>query len=65
MMLIFYSSSGLFAQTITLANNGTQVTAASVSQGTTNHILHKISLAVTGANATLTKIQCTTAGTYL
>ncbi|MFH0864559.1 MAG: hypothetical protein V1904_00070, partial [Bacteroidota bacterium] len=70
-----YSGSGTFTiqvtgpaggtPAITLANNGTQVTAANVNQGTTNHVLHKFSLAVTTANATLTGLQCVTAGTYL
>ena len=49
--------------TITLADNGT-VAAANVNQGTTNHVLHKFSLAVTTANATLSGITATTAGTY-
>lgn len=48
---------------ITLADNGTQVTAANVTQGTTAHVLHKSQLAVTVANATLTGMTCTTAGT--
>jgi len=50
---------------ITLADNGTQVTAANVSQGATNHVLHKSSLAVTTSNATLTGMTCTTNGTYI
>jgi hypothetical protein len=49
---------------ITLADNGTQVAAANVNQGTTNLILHKSQLSVTSANATLTGMTCTTAGTY-
>ena len=49
---------------ITLADNGTQVAAANVAEGTTNHILHKFQLAVTTANATLTGVACTTAGNY-
>jgi hypothetical protein len=47
---------------ITLANNGTQVAAANVAQGATNHVLHKISLSVSSSDATLTGIQCVTAG---
>ncbi len=50
---------------ITLANNGTQVTAANVPQNTLNHVLHKFQLSVINANATLTGINCTTNGTYL
>ncbi len=49
---------------ITLANNGTQVAAANVAAGTTAHVLHKFSLAVATANATLTAVAFTTAGTY-
>ncbi len=49
---------------ITLADNGSQVTASSVAAGTTNVILHQSSLAVTTANATLTGVSFTTAGTY-
>ncbi|HET7818286.1 MAG TPA: T9SS type A sorting domain-containing protein, partial [Bacteroidia bacterium] len=48
---------------ITLADNGT-VAAANVKQGTSNHTLIKISLAVITADATLTGLQATTAGTY-
>jgi hypothetical protein len=50
---------------ITLADNGTQITAANVNQGTTNHVVHKSSLAVTTANAILTGMTCTTNGTYI
>ncbi|MDX1903913.1 MAG: T9SS type A sorting domain-containing protein [Thermonemataceae bacterium] len=49
---------------ITLADNGTQITAANVAQGTSAHVLHKFSLAVTTANTTLTGVQVTTIGTY-
>jgi len=49
---------------IALANNGSQVPTANVAKGTTNQVLHQISLAVTGANTTLTGMQCITAGTY-
>ena len=49
---------------ITLADNGTQVAAAGVVAGTTAHILHKFSLAVATANATLTGVSFTSAGTY-
>lgn len=50
---------------ITLSDNGTQITASDVNQATTAHILHKSALAVTTANATLTGMTCTTAGTYV
>jgi autotransporter-associated beta strand protein len=50
--------------TIALANNGTQVAAADVQAGTTNHVLLKASLGVTVANATLTNVSFTTAGSY-
>ncbi|MBI4647220.1 MAG: hypothetical protein HY738_11700 [Bacteroidia bacterium] len=48
---------------ITLADNGTQVTAATVPKGTLNHVLHKSKLTVSTANATLTGMTCTTTGT--
>lgn len=50
---------------ITLADNGTQVSVANVNSGTSNHILHKFSLAVANSEATLTGITVTTAGTYV
>lgn len=49
---------------ITLANNGTQITAADVNQGTNSQVLSKIQFDVTTANAELTGLKCTTAGTY-
>ncbi len=49
---------------IALANNGTQVTAANVNEGTSAHVLHKFQLGVTAADATLTGVNCTTAGGY-
>ena len=51
--------------TIALADNGTQIVAANVSQGTTNVILNKIQLGVSVANASLTGMSCVTAGNYL
>jgi len=52
--------------TITLANNGTQVTAANVPQATTDLILHKLQLTVSNANANLIGIaNVVTTGTYL
>ena len=50
---------------IVLSDNGTQVTAADVNQGTTAHILHKFQLAISTANASLTGMTCTTAGSYV
>jgi hypothetical protein len=49
---------------ITLSDNGSQVSSANVTVGTNNHILHTFKLDVTTANATLTGMICTTAGTY-
>jgi hypothetical protein len=53
------------AASIALSDNGTQVAAANVNQGTTNLVLHKFKLDVTTANATLTGMTCTTGGTYV
>jgi hypothetical protein len=53
-----------FVPAITLANNGTQVGTANVAAGTTAQVLHKFSLAVATANAALTTVAFTTAGTY-
>ncbi|OFX16748.1 MAG: hypothetical protein A2033_18310 [Bacteroidetes bacterium GWA2_31_9] len=50
--------------TVVLADNGTQVAAANVNQGTTDHVLHKFSLAVSSVNTTLSGVTCTTAGNY-
>ncbi|HRT05226.1 MAG TPA: autotransporter-associated beta strand repeat-containing protein, partial [Kiritimatiellia bacterium] len=49
---------------VTLADNGTQVAAGNVAAGTANHVLHKFSLAVSSADATLTAVGFTSAGTY-
>ncbi len=51
--------------TITLADNGTQITAANVGGGISNWVLHRSSLTVTAANATLSGMTCTTFGTYV
>ena len=48
-----------------MANNGTQVTAANVSQGVTDHVLYKFQLSISAANTTLAGLTCTTTGTYL
>jgi hypothetical protein len=48
-----------------MANNGTQVTAANVSQGVTDHVLYKFQLSISAANTTLAGLTCITTGTYL
>ncbi len=50
--------------TVVLGNNVPQVAAATVAAGTTAHILHQFQLGVTVANATLTNVSFTTAGSY-
>ncbi|MFZ4058477.1 MAG: beta strand repeat-containing protein, partial [Ferruginibacter sp.] len=50
--------------TIALADNNSQVAAANVNHGTSAHILNKIQLGVTTANAILTGLTATTTGTY-
>ncbi|MFB9090022.1 GEVED domain-containing protein, partial [Flavobacterium paronense] len=50
---------------VTLADNGTQVSAASISQGATNLVLHKSKLTVATAATSLTGMTCTTAGSYV
>jgi hypothetical protein len=49
----------------TIANNIPQVIAANVSQGTTNHILHKFQITVSAANTILSGMTMTTTGTYI
>ncbi len=49
---------------ITLADNGTQVAAANVIQGSNNQILSKFKLNVTTANATLAEADFLTSGNY-
>ncbi|MFA4917501.1 MAG: hypothetical protein WC560_12645, partial [Syntrophales bacterium] len=50
---------------VVLSDNAPQVAAASVGAGTNNLVLHKSALTVSGVNATLTGLTCTTAGTYV
>lgn len=50
---------------IVLDNNGTPIAAGNINQGTSAVVLQKIQLGVTTANATLTGITCTTAGSYV
>jgi hypothetical protein len=65
---ISYTGSTYFAigtvPAVVLSNNGTQVTAGNVVGGTTNVLLHQSALAVTFANASLTGMTCTAAGSY-
>jgi len=49
---------------IAISDNGTQVTAANVTGGTSNIVLHKSALAVTLSDAILSGMTCTIAGTY-
>ncbi|MCF6129343.1 T9SS sorting signal type C domain-containing protein [Flavobacterium sp. AS60] len=49
---------------VTIADNGTQIAAANVAQGTTNHILSTFQTTVANSNATLTAASFATSGTY-
>ncbi|PJE41308.1 MAG: hypothetical protein CUR32_09035 [Flavobacterium sp.] len=49
---------------VTLADNGTQITANTVGQGTTNHILSSFQVTVANAAATLNAASFTTSGNY-
>jgi hypothetical protein len=49
----------------TLADNGTQITANTVGQGTTNHILSSFQVTVANAAATLNAASFTTSGNYV
>ena len=50
--------------TAVLADNGTQISAASLSGGTTNTVLHKSQVTVANGPVSLTGMGCTTTGTY-
>jgi len=50
---------------VVLADNGTQVAAANVIQGTTSHIIHKIQLGVTVTGTNFTGLDVVTAGSYI
>ena len=50
--------------TIALSNNGTQITAGNVMQGTANQILSTFKVDVTNANATMTEATFITDGDY-
>lgn len=54
----------LAGPTITLADNGTQIAANTVGQGTTNHILSSFQVTVANAAATLNAASFTTSGNY-
>lgn len=49
---------------VTLADNGTQITANTVGQGTTNHILSSFQVTVANAAATLNTASFSTSGNY-
>lgn len=49
---------------ITLADNGTQVPAANVTEGTTTLVLHRFQLAVSTSSALLNGLSCATSGSY-
>ncbi len=49
---------------VTLADNGTQITAASVDNNSTNNVLASFQLGVSSANADLDGVNITTSGTY-
>jgi hypothetical protein len=48
-----------------IADNGTQVTAALVNQGTTAHVLYKFQIAVSAATTNITGLTFVTTGTYI
>lgn len=50
--------------TVSLADNGTQISAASVTNDSTHHSLASFQLSVTNANADFNGVDITTAGTY-
>ena len=62
--LTLYKMGEAATPAIALADNGTQVAAGNVAAGATKVVLHQSSLAVTVANATLTGVSFTSAGTY-
>lgn len=55
---------GVSGPIATLADNGTQITANTVGQGTTNHILSSFQVTVANAAATLNAASFTTSGNY-
>ncbi len=61
-VLVFYAAS---TPSVVLADNGTQVAAGNVTAGSTAVVLHKFQCAVTTANAALTGISFTSAGSYV
>src|SRR5438105_159946 len=62
-IIIALSSS---AQTVVLSDNSPQVGTAFVSQGSTNWLMHKATLTVTGVGYTaITGMSCILSGTFL
>ena len=55
---------GVSGPAATLADNGTQITANTVGQGTTNHILSSFQVTVANAAATLNTASFSTSGNY-
>ncbi len=55
------------APNVTMANNGSQIAAANVAQGTYPVILHQISITISGVgtSAILQGMQCVTTGSYV
>lgn len=49
---------------IALSSSNPSIVASNITQNTTNNVIYKFELAVTDADATLTNISFTTAGTY-
>ncbi|OFX52636.1 MAG: hypothetical protein A2046_02080 [Bacteroidetes bacterium GWA2_30_7] len=60
-----FSIQGTGIPTPSIAISSTTVSAANVMQGTANHILYKLNLAVTSSDAELTGVTVATAGTYV
>ena len=50
---------------VVLADNGTQVAAASVTVGTPSHVLHKFQITVSESIATLNAVALTTTGAFV
>ncbi|MBX7181685.1 MAG: choice-of-anchor D domain-containing protein [Bacteroidia bacterium] len=52
------------ATTVTIADNGTQIGSGNILENSTNNVLLKFQLSITGAAANLTGLTCTTSGGY-
>ncbi len=59
-----YANAAAVTPAVTLANNGTQIAAGDVTQGTAKHPVSSFQLSATSAAATLTEAFFTTDGTY-